>query len=47
MKNKLINKIFTRIFGQYEWNTKHYYQGGRGHWTVNYAGTQSFINEFS
>ena len=21
-------------------------QGGRGHWTVNYTGTQSFINMF-
>ena len=24
-----------------------YYQGGRGHWTVNYTGTQSFISTLS
>ncbi len=40
--DNLVNQYGTCLLEKYN-----YQQGGRGHWTVNYAGTQSFITTLS
>ena len=42
-----VNPICVAKYNNNRLTNLQFRQAGRGHWTVNYTGTQSFINMFS